>query len=139
MAVELPVCLQVDIGLQRPRRNDEAKLRPHADDAGLESAEVIAGAAVGRDLFVEIADGADLYLFGQELRRAPIQMPVDAVLVAGAGVDQVIGKAAHRREFVAGLRIKIRVASAEIERAVADAEIGEVAGIVLAHRDTPTP
>ena len=43
----------------------------------------IAGAAVATDFFVNVADQSDLKLLGQELRRAPIEMHVDAVLILG--------------------------------------------------------
>ena len=71
MTVEFPVPFHIDVGLQRSRRDDETNLRSHANDPGFKGAETISGAAIRRDLFIEITDRADLNLLGQELRGRP--------------------------------------------------------------------
>lgn len=101
--------------MHRSNWNDETDLRANSDDARLEGADPVAGAAVGTDLLKEITDRPDEYLFGQELRSPPIQVPIDAVLVVRAWIDEVIGEPAYCRKFVAGLRIKVRVAAAGID------------------------
>ena len=81
------------VGLPRSSWNNETKLRSNPDDTRLQGADSVAGAAVGTDLFVEITDRPDKYLFGQELRSAPIQVPIDAALVICARINT----AARRR------------------------------------------
>ena len=84
MTVKFPVPFHIDVGLQRSRRDDEANLRSHANDPGFKGTETISGAAIRRDLFIEITDRADLNLLGQELRGAPIAN-VSATSRAGRG------------------------------------------------------
>src|SRR6202008_34174 len=80
--VEFAVGLQVEIALHFVSAwKDVAELRPDADHARLEAADAIARAAVAADLLVEVTHEADLDLLGQELRRAPVEMHVDAILV----------------------------------------------------------
>ena len=52
-------------------------------------------------------------------------MHVDAVLILGRPVLEIVGEAEHASEFVPGLRIKVSIAAAGVERAVPDAEIGK--------------
>src|SRR5262245_41917640 len=61
-------------------REQEAKLRPDPDHLRLEIAEPRARSGIAGELVIEIADPADEHLLGQELRGAPVEMPVDAVL-----------------------------------------------------------
>src|SRR6195256_4828556 len=136
LGAELLVALQVEIGLMRgAERQNVAELRPDAEDARLEASNPIAGAAVAGELLVGVADQAELHLLGEELRRAPIQMRVDSVLVLRVGIFEIVGEAEHRREFPAGLRIEISVAPTGVDRIVSDAEIGEAGRIVSADGD----
>ena len=64
MRIELPVRLQIDVGLHRADRDNEADLRSNPDDTRLEGADAVAGAAVGTDLLKEITDRPHEYLFG---------------------------------------------------------------------------
>jgi hypothetical protein len=50
-------------------------------------------------------------------------MPIDAVLVARARVDKVVGESSYGRKFVTDLRIKIGVVAAAIDGTVTDADI----------------
>src|SRR5262249_49398189 len=93
-------------------------------------AHAVAGAAVAADLPVDVADRAELKLLGHELRRTPIEMHVDAVLVLGRLVLEIVGEAEHAREFVPGLRIEIGIAAPGVDRAVPDAEIREAGRVV---------
>ena len=61
----------------------------------MEAADVVAGAAVAADLFIDIADDANLNLLGQELRRAPIEVHVDAVLILRRLIGEIVGEAEH--------------------------------------------
>src|SRR5258706_4228400 len=87
--VELRIGFEVHIALQIAERDDVTDLRPDADYLRLEATYPIAGAAVATELIVDIADYADLNLLGQELRRAPIEVHVDAVLVIGGLVREI--------------------------------------------------
>ena len=51
--------------------------------------------------------GTDLELLGQELRRAPIEVHVDAILILRRLIGEIVGETEHAREFVPGLRIEI--------------------------------
>jgi hypothetical protein len=68
--IELVIALEVEGGLQRSGCQRVVDLRPGAHDAGLEGADVIAGATVGADLIVDVADDADVNLFRHGLRRS---------------------------------------------------------------------
>jgi len=50
-------------------------------------------------------------------------MHVDAVLILGGLVGEIVGEAQHARELVPSLRIEIGVADAGVDRAVPDADI----------------
>ena len=82
--VEFLVAFEIEIALGGGADgNNETDLRPNANHARLEAADPIARPAVAADLVIDIADETDLKLLGQELRRAPIEMQVDAVLILG--------------------------------------------------------
>src|SRR6266508_711236 len=134
---ELLVALQIDVALQVTDRKDEAELRADADHLRLEAADPIAGTAVATDLLVHVAHESDLKLLGQELRRAPIEMHVDAVLVLGRLIGEIVGEAEHAGEFMPGLRIEIGVAAAAIDCPMSDADIREARRIVGSDRDVP--
>jgi hypothetical protein len=51
-------------------------------------------------------------------------MHVDAVLILGVLVLEIVGEAECRRKFASGLLVEIRVGAAGIDRIVADADIG---------------
>jgi hypothetical protein len=70
-----------------------------------------------------------------ELRRAEIEMGVDAVLIVGVGIFEIIGDAEHCRELASGLRVEIGVAGAAVDRRMPDSDIGEPVRIVGSDRD----
>jgi hypothetical protein len=134
--VEFLVGLQVQIALRcGADGNDEADLRPNSHHARFETADPIACSAVATDPVVDIADEPDLKLLGQELRRAPVEMHVDAVLVLGGTIDHVVGEAKYAGEFTAGLLIETSVAEASVDRPVADADIGHPSRVTGTERD----
>src|SRR5262245_41779477 len=93
---EFLVAFDVEVALRRGGQgNDESELRAHANHARLEAAHAIAGAAVATDLLVDIAHQSGLKLLGEELRRAPIEMHVNAVLVLGRPVLEIVSEAEH--------------------------------------------
>src|ERR1700677_1037559 len=62
-------------------------------------------------------------------------MPVDAVLITGAWVDEIVGKAGHRGEFVPSLGVEVSVARSAVSGAVADADIRKITRTIFADRD----
>jgi len=52
-----------------------------------------AAAAAAGELVVHIADRANQHLLGDKLRRTPVQVKVEAVLIVGVGIDVVVGEA----------------------------------------------
>ena len=50
-------------------------------------------------------------------------MHVDAVLILGRLVGEIVGEAEHARELMPGLRVELGVAAAGIDRAMPDADI----------------
>ncbi len=116
-------------------RKDEADLRTDAEHPALELAEPRSGAVVAGELLEQIARHADLHVLAEELRRAPVDVKIDAVLVVGVRIDEVVRGAHDDREFVPRLGVEIGVAHAAIHCDKAEAEIGESAGIIGAARD----
>lgn len=90
----------------------------------LEAADTMTGAAVAADLLVNIADEPDLNLLGRKLRSTPVKVHVDAVLVLGGRVDEIVGEAKQAGKFVSGLRIEIGV-TARIDRPMPDPNVGQ--------------
>ena len=83
MAVELEVGFQVQVPLHVSDGKEVSELRSDAEDTRLDRTENGSGPAVGRQLLIHVADGADEYLLGQKLRCSHVQMKVDSVLVIG--------------------------------------------------------
>src|SRR5262249_25201623 len=77
---ELPIALQVEIALHLADREDHADLRADAGHARLHVAEESGLPLVGGELLIEVADEPELHLLGDELRGAPVDVEVDAVL-----------------------------------------------------------
>jgi hypothetical protein len=71
-----------------------------------------------------------VHVLADELRSPPIEVEIDAVLVLQVRVDRAVGQSADDREFVAGLRIEIGVARADVDRRKAEAQIGQPVRIV---------
>src|SRR5262252_5659515 len=135
LVAEFPVAFEIEITLKLiGQGNDVSELRPRAHNRRLEAAHVVAGAGVATDLLVDVADGTDKNVFRYELRRAPIEMHVDAVLILGRLIGEIVGEAEHARELVPRLRIEISVARAGIDRAVPNADIRETGGVVGSDR-----
>ena len=57
-------------------------------------------------------------------------MHVDAVLILGRLVLEIVGEAEHARELAPGLRIEVGVAAAAVDRAVPDAEVRKAGRVV---------
>jgi hypothetical protein len=126
LGVEIPLPFEIKIRLHRRARNDDSKLRPDAHSARFERAQFRYATAVRRELIVDIADHANHQGLGQKLRCAPVEMPIDTVPIIGARIDEIVGKAGHRGEFVPGFFIEIGVTETGVDGAVTDAELGKV-------------
>src|SRR5215510_3308044 len=119
--VEFLVALQVDVALVVVTDlEDVPDLRSDADDPRFEATDPVATAAVARDLVVEISDEAKLPFLGQELRDAPIEVHVDAILVVGVRIFEIVSEAERGRELMPCLRIEIAVGTADVDRPVTD-------------------
>ena len=94
--VEFAVPFQVHVALHAGDREQVADLRADPDDARLERPELRARSAVAGQLVIDVADRADLEACGEELRRAPIEMTVNAVLVLSGRIDEIVGRALRR-------------------------------------------
>jgi hypothetical protein len=64
-------------------------------------------------------------------------MPVNAVLIIGTGVHKIIGRSRHHRKFVTCLFIEMGVTNPSVHRAMADAEVDQLARILGADRNVP--
>ena len=84
-----------------------------------------AGAAVARDLLVDITGQADMHALADELRHRPVEMQVDAVAILQRVVHPAVGEARDRGQLMPGLRIEVGVAEAAVDRGVARAQVGE--------------
>jgi hypothetical protein len=105
--VELRVGLQIQIALHPGHGKNKSDLRTDADDARLEGAQYRSATAVGGELIVKVADHADLKLLGQELRGAPIELPIDAAGVIRRWVFKVSAQSGNSRKFVAGIGVEV--------------------------------
>jgi hypothetical protein len=116
--VEFAVSFEVHVALHPGDGEEIADLRADPDDARLERSELRARSAVAGQLVIDISYRADLKARRQELRRAPVEMRVDAVLVLRGRIDEIVGRADDGGKFVSGLRIEIGVAAAGVDGAM---------------------
>src|SRR5262245_13065264 len=117
LGVEFPIALDVDVGLQRTQWDNVAKLRSDADDPRLKTSDPIACAAVTTDFIINVANQSNLKLLGQKLRRTPIEVHVDAALILGRGIDEIVSESEHSRNLVPSLRIEVGVTATGVDRA----------------------
>ena len=68
--IELAIALKIDVALHACHRKNISNLRADADDAGLERAEDRRAPVVTGQLFVDIADKADLQLRSKTVTRS---------------------------------------------------------------------
>jgi hypothetical protein len=114
-------------------------LWPDPDHSRPEASDMIARAAIAANFLVDIADRADKNLLAQELRRAPIEVHIDAVRIIGRVIFDIRGEAEHRRKFVPGRLVEIGVPNAGIDRAVPDPDIRQACRLVGPDRDVSGP
>ena len=137
LSIDFPVALDVDVGLNCAQWDDVAELRSDAYDPRLEAADAIAAAAVAPDLIINVANHPYLELLRQKLRRAPVEVHINAALILSRWIDEVVGKSEHSRNLVPSLRIKVVVATAYIDRAVPYPDICETGRVVGSDRHIP--
>lgn len=109
-ARELPIGLYIDHALDLVRDRKEAvKLWADSGHARFKGTKRRAEAAVAGDLLEKVGDSADVELLRQEVRRARVEMEVEAVLVVGMRVLEIVGHPDDRRElkFVRGIEIGV--------------------------------
>src|ERR1700754_3301800 len=70
-----------------------------------------------------------------KLRGRPVEMEVDAVAVIQRRIRAAEAEARDHRKFLAGLRVEIGVAAADVYPDETDTEIGKASGIISAARD----
>ena len=90
------------------------------------------GTRVPGQLAIGVAHKPDLPVLVEELRSGPVQMRVDAVLVAGVLVFHVVGEAQNGRELVPLRLVEIGIGPAHIHRAMPYAEIRQTVRVVVA-------
>lgn len=72
MAIKLIIPLQIQVPLLVGDWKQISDLRANADNTRLVGTEECRLTTVGRNLLIEIANGADEELLGQELRGSPV-------------------------------------------------------------------
>src|SRR5690242_10003974 len=97
LGAEFLVAAQVQFELNPAKREVVSELRAHADDLRLERAVSGASTAIGSQLVVEVAGGADINVLGQGIGCAPVQMAINAALVLRQRVHEVVRKSRGHR------------------------------------------
>src|SRR5215469_544192 len=117
--VELVIASEIEVAFAVRDWKEKPDLRPDSGNARFEFAEPGARAAVGCELIVDIADGAKVEFVGEIRRNRPIQVRVDAALVLGIRIDEVVGEPGDRGPFKSNLLVQIGVARARVCRPMA--------------------
>jgi hypothetical protein len=89
VTVKLKIGLQVQISLHVADWENVTDLWSNSHNLRFKGLQYRKSADVRSDLFVDLADRPDLPLHRQELGSSPIQVPIDSVLIIGAGVDEI--------------------------------------------------
>ena len=84
MGIELPIGLEIEIALHIGDWKQISDLRAYPDNLRFVLAQYEGSTCVCAELLVEIPSGTDLQLLRQELRYAPVEVPVGSVLIVGA-------------------------------------------------------
>src|SRR6202453_3152855 len=119
--VELAIGPQAQKAFQVSHRENISDLRTGTEHACSEPAQNRALAAVIGNLLKGITGHADEKLLREEVRGAPVEMEIDAALVLGVRILEIIGQAGDAGKFIPGRRIEIGVAAAGVDRAMTNA------------------
>src|SRR5262249_51608068 len=134
--VELVIASEIEVTFAVRDWKEKPDLRPDSGNARFEFTEPGAGAAVGRQLVVDIADGAEVEFVGEIRRNRPIQVRVDAALVLGVRIDEVVGEPGDRGPFKSNLLVQIGVAGARVCRPMAQSHARQASWIIDADGNT---
>src|SRR5262245_49394155 len=115
-------------------REDVANLRSYSSDTCLEAAEAVSGASVTGNLLKPVTRQAELELLGQELRCPPVDVHVDAVLILGVRILEIVGETKRDGEFVPRLLVEVGVGTADVHGVMPDAEVCNPLRVVVADR-----
>ena len=127
---KLFIAAQIRVPLVTADGEHVANLGTYGGHVRFERPHQVAAAAVGSELVVDIASNANLPVRGQELGCRPVEMRIDAVLVVGGRILEIIGEAGNSRKLVTVFLVKIGVSPTGIDSTMADAEIGEAMVLV---------
>ena len=89
LGVDVPKRFEIKVRLRGSARNDDSKLRPNSHSARFKRAQYRRAAAVRGNLFVDVADHANVQGLRQKLRCCPVKVPIDAVLIAVLGFTRL--------------------------------------------------
>jgi hypothetical protein len=108
MCVKLPIGFEVEITLHVLHRKEKRHLRADSNHSCLKRTKRREAAAVGGKLVVEIAYHPKRKLLRQELRRPPVEVPIDAILIICARIDETVDlKSAALRPGIRGSKFYI--------------------------------
>src|SRR6266404_4852466 len=111
----------------------------NAEYARFESVEERCRANIVSDLLVGISDHADKELFGQKVRRTPVEMEVDAVLILRCRVLEIVCEAGDAGKFDSRRRVEVGISGAAVDAAMPDAYVGQASGVVGSDRNVAEP
>ena len=129
------VTLEVQVSLLVSNREQITDLGANAENAGPESAEERGRAKIVGNLLISVSDQSGEHLLGQKVRRAPVKMEVDAILILRGRVLEIVGEAGNAGEFDSRRRVEVGIAGAEVDAAMPDADVGQACGVVGADRN----
>lgn len=86
---------------------DVSQLRTYAEDARAESAKCRGLAEVVGELLVGVTDEADKELLRQETRDAPIEVEINAALILGVRILEIVGEATDAGKLGTRCRVQI--------------------------------
>src|SRR5262245_23957290 len=61
-------------------------------------------------------------------------MHINATLILGRWIDEMVGEAQHPRNLVPGLRVEVCIAATSVDSTMSDPDIGETGGIIGSDR-----
>src|ERR1700716_4256362 len=122
---ELEIRLRTQEALHSVQWKDISELRAGREDSRLKRTDPVSGSAISGDLVVGVTHEADKELLGQELRCTPVQVEVDAALILGGRILEIIGKARDGRKLMSCGWVEISIPAAGIDSSMTEAEIGQ--------------
>ena len=90
-------------------RRHPARLRDRQQKCATYRRKSCASTSISRKLIERVAYGTDIELLREEEGSLQVYMPIDAILIIGVRVCEIIGQARHGRKFKAGGGIEIGI------------------------------